>query len=108
MVGEDLAAKVRIIRLPALPGPYQGLTMGRFIFLTRRVDDQGRSPLLAHELVHVRQWSEIGVVGFTVRYLSQFMTGLFRSRSWSRAYQGIEAEQEARTVACEWRRALEP
>jgi hypothetical protein len=103
VVPRELAAKVRIIRLP-LPGPYDGITVGRFVFLGRDVDDDGWSTLLAHELVHVRQWSELGVIGFLARYLSQFVVGLVRLRSWNAAYRHIEAELEARAGAAEWRR----
>ena len=103
LIPAELASRVRIIRLP-VPGPYQGMALARFVIMGRDVSSDGSSTLLAHELVHVRQWAELGVVGFGVRYLAQFVSGLYRTRSWSTAYRQIEAECEARALAEEWRR----
>ncbi|MGH8998990.1 MAG: hypothetical protein ACRDY7_06315, partial [Acidimicrobiia bacterium] len=35
------------------------MTLGRFVLVRR--DHLGDEPLLAHELVHVRQWRDLGV-----------------------------------------------
>ncbi len=102
LIPAELATRVRVIRAP-IPGPYQGIALGRFVLIGRDIATDGSSTLLAHELVHVRQWSELGVIGFGVRYLSQFVTGLIKTRRWSTAYRQIEIEREARSSAEEWR-----
>ena len=44
----ELAGRVRVIQLPFLPGGYAGMTMGRTVFLARKVSAAGDSSLLAH------------------------------------------------------------
>lgn len=100
----DLARRARIHAIAWLPGRYVGITLGRRIFLAQEVADDGTSTLLAHELVHVRQWHELGVVGFTTRYLGDFVTNLRRTRRWHPAYSAIGAEVEARLLATDWLR----
>lgn len=101
----DLASAVRIHEIPALPGRYVGLTLGRHVFLAEDVSDNGDSALLAHELVHVRQWREQGHVRFGLRYLVAFLRTLPRTRSWNASYRAIPAEVEARAVATAWAEA---
>lgn len=43
------------------------ITIRGWIFAWRSLDE----PELAHELVHVRQWRENGLVGYIVRYMSE-------------------------------------
>ncbi len=102
MVDVDLARSVRLIRLPFIPGGYQGITLGRFIGLTVDVPLDGSSTLLAHELVHVRQWRERGSLGFLRWYLGGFVRNLWRTRNWRRAYRDNPAEVEARAEASAW------
>lgn len=102
VLAPELASRVRLVRIPKPPGPYVGITIGRFVFLTRTVPPGQTSSLLAHELVHVRQWQELGAIGFIYRYLADFGQGLRRHRSWHAAYRGIKAEQEARAEAHGW------
>ena len=54
----DLAKKVRILQVPVLPRGADGMTIGRWIFLKDDRDRSGDRQLLAHELVHVRQFAE--------------------------------------------------
>lgn len=98
----DLARRVRVIRVPDLPGRYTGLSLGRFVFLAVPTPDDGRNALLCHELVHVRQWSEQGVVGFLSQYVTDFVRGYIRLRNWNDAYRAISAEVEARAITLEW------
>ena len=100
----DLAARVRVHEIPALPGNYVGITLGRHIFLAEDVSDDGDSALIAHELVHVRQWSEQGVVRFSARYVWAFLRSLPTTRSWTRSYRAIPAEVEARADTSRWAR----
>ena len=60
--------------------------------------------LLVHELEHVRQWREYGVVGFPARYVGSYLR--WRSRGYPHwaAYRRIPAEIEAEWQA---RRRLE-
>ena len=57
--------------------------------------------LLRHELVHVRQWRELGVVRFLVRYVGSYLRWRLRGYGHWAAYRRIplevEAEWEART-----------
>jgi hypothetical protein len=99
-----LARKVRVYSVPALPGGFDGMTIGSNIFLRSRVAVDGTSTLLAHELVHVRQWAELGPVGFSYRYVRSFLAGLIDHRSWMRAYRSIDAEEQARFEATDWLR----
>ena len=99
-----LARRVRIVTVPTLPGGYDGMTLGYTVLLAHPVDEDGNSPLLAHELVHVRQWADQGRAGFSGRYISSFARGLKLHRNWRRAYLSIEAETEARLEASEWLR----
>ena len=98
-----LAERVRVYEIPALPGNYVGITLGRNVFLATDIPDDGQSLLLAHELVHVRQWHEQGVVGFGRRYLWAFVRSLPVTRSWNQSYRAIPAEAEARAEAERWR-----
>ena len=97
-----LAERVVVHEVPALPGDYVGLTLGRRVFLAIDVPDDASSKLLAHELVHVRQWYEQGRRRFLVDYVSAFLRHLCSTRSWTEAYRSIPAEQEARSVATDW------
>ncbi|MEM9565795.1 MAG: hypothetical protein AAGA93_24455 [Actinomycetota bacterium] len=97
-----LAAEVRVHHIRALPGGYAGMAIGSRVVLARPIDDDGTSALLAHELVHVRQWSEQGRVRFAARYVSSFARNFARHRRWSRAYRSIEAEEEARAETTAW------
>jgi hypothetical protein len=94
------ALRARIALVPLLQPGTAGMTLGRLILLRR--DHVSDEELLAHELVHVRQWRERGVVGFLRRYLTDYARGLGRLRSHRRAYLAIPAEQEARRLAAEW------
>ena len=104
LLPRDLARRVRVHRVRGLPGGYAGMTLGTHILLARPVDDDGTSALLAHELVHVRQWTDQGLVGFSASYVSSFGRNLSRHRRWSRAYHDIEAEREARRETTAWLR----
>jgi hypothetical protein len=82
----------------AAPGA-AATTLGRFIFV--REASAGSERLLRHELVHVRQWRRLGVIGFGVRYLGTYARWRFRRYPHWAAYRRIpleiEAEWEARS-----------
>lgn len=56
-------------------------------------------PLIVHELVHVHQWAELGVLRFSWRYLSGYLRGRFSGLSHQAAYRSIPIEVEAREIA---------
>ena len=85
LIDSDLAQRVRIIRVPFLAPGSSGMTIGRFVFLTTDVDRSGGRELLAHELVHVRQFSEAGLVAFLLRYLRDYAAALARLRNHRQA-----------------------
>jgi hypothetical protein len=85
-------------------------TLGRFVFVRSSAARSER--LMRHELVHVRQWRALGVVGFLRRYLWAYLCWRLRRYPHWAAYrripQEVEAEWEARTPAVVRRGASEP
>ncbi|REK24784.1 MAG: DUF4157 domain-containing protein [Actinobacteria bacterium] len=55
--------------------------------------------LLKHELVHVRQWRQLGPVRFLSRYIRQYLVGRFGGAGHRVAYLAIDLEAEARRLA---------
>lgn len=87
---------VLVVGGPLPPGA-DGMTVGRFV-MVRRGHENG-TYLLAHEMVHVRQYRERGVPGFLVRYLGRYL--LLRLDGWGHdaAYRRLPEEVEADWVA---------
>ena len=85
---------------PVPPGA-SAITIGPVISIRRRATGSAR--LLRHEAVHVRQWRELGVVGFLWRYLGAYLRWRLRGYPHWGAYRRIplevEAEWEARRAA---------
>ncbi|MEM7274486.1 MAG: hypothetical protein AAF547_15480 [Actinomycetota bacterium] len=104
VVPAEIARRVRIIRIPLIPGGYAGMTLVRTVLLARDVEPDGSSPLLAHELVHVRQWTEEGILRFSSSYLGSFLRNLARLRRWNAAYHQIDHELEAKQETTDWLR----
>ena len=78
------------------------MTIGTFVFLRRDDDHSGNRQLIAHELVHVGQYAELGLIGFLSRYGRDYLRGLARHRHHREAYLAIPAEVEARKQAASW------
>ena len=74
-------------------------TLGQVILV--RESAAGNAGLMRHERVHVRQWRELGYVGFLRRYLSACFRWRVRGYPHWGAYRRIplevEADWEART-----------
>lgn len=102
LVDRALAENVRIFKTLYIPGGFHGICLVNWIFFTRDVADDGKSALLAHELIHVRQWNERGVAGYLIWYLRSFGGCLRRHGRWMKAYNDIEAELEAKQEARDW------
>lgn len=101
-----IAGRVVVVRVPVLPPGAAGMTLGRFVLVRRdsMADRTGRRRLLAHELVHARQWAELGVARFLWRYLRGYAAQLRLLRSHAPAYLAIPLEVEARAGADGWAR----
>lgn len=55
--------------------------------------------LLHHELVHVRQWRELGILAFLMRYLGWYIWWRVRGYGHAGAYRRIPLEIEAEWLA---------
>jgi hypothetical protein len=94
------ARRARVVPVAVLPPGSAAMALGRYVLVRR--DRAGDEVLLAHELVHVRLWRQLGVVRFLARYLAAYLRGLARTRSHRRAYLDIPAEAEARAETAAW------
>ena len=101
-VASAVLGRVRLVRTRLLPPAADGMTIGRFIFLRGdRIQDRSTT-LLAHELVHVRQFAELGPGRFFSQYLGAYFKNLWKLRNHRAAYLAIPLEQEAREAASSW------
>jgi hypothetical protein len=122
--GHDAEVVARAVGLPAVDsvavrpaprwmtmtwrGSVAGMTWPWAIYLRPDVlvgDPRRRAALIAHELVHVRQWRELGRGRFLVRYVGDYLRGRLRGLGHDAAYRRIALEAEADAVA---RAALGP
>ena len=92
-----MARRARVIPVRWLPLGVAAMTL-RHVILVRR-GHEGDEALLRHEMVHVRQWEELGVPRFLWRYLSSYLRGRLDGLSHHDAYSAIPLEVEARHVA---------
>jgi hypothetical protein len=90
-------ARARIVHVPFLTPGVAAMTLGRLILLRR--DHAADEALLAHELVHVRQWRELGAPRFLWRYLGAYTHHRLSGLNHQQAYEAIPAEVEARHLA---------
>ncbi len=102
LVSPALARRARVQRTPLLAPGIQGTTVGRLILVLRDDDRSGRRALLAHELVHVQQYAELGAARFLWRYGREYTMNLWRLRNHREAYRAISFEVEARAVTERW------
>ena len=101
-IADGLLQRVRLIRTNLLPRAADGMTIGRFVFLRGDHIEHKSSALMAHELVHVRQFAEMGMLRFFASYVGAYVRNLWRTKNHRQAYLDIPLEQEARAVAAEW------
>ena len=78
------------------------MTVGRMVFLRNDGSHDGSRKIIAHELVHVRQYYELGLLRFLVRYLAEYVRGLARHRRHRAAYHAIRFEEQAYAEAADW------
>lgn len=90
-------------RIPRwVPGRPAGFAHGWCVHLAPHapsLDTLEGIALIAHELVHVRQFAELGAWRFRIRYLVEYLRGRLRGLSHDAAYRAISFECEARDVA---------
>ena len=98
---QEVLHRARLHRVRWLASGAHGMTLGRHVLLVRGHEDS--APLVAHELVHVRQYGESGFLRFLARYLSDYARNLVRLRNHREAYLAIPAEVEARAEAGRWK-----
>ena len=87
------------------------MTLRRTIYVRSVVLEQDPGtlgPMIVHELVHVRQWSELGVIRFLWSYVVGYLRGRLAGLSHSVAYRAIPLEAEAREVAGQLRGPIGP
>jgi uncharacterized protein DUF4157 len=97
-----LATRVRVQRVPFLAPGSNGMTIGRIVFLRSDGVYDGSRAIIAHELVHVRQYSQLGVLRFLARYVADYARALARYRRHRAAYYAIPFEVQAYAEADEW------
>ena len=84
----------RIPKLFSLFMPVSAVTLWPFIFVR---ESHPSHTLLRHELIHIKQASELGVIGFYLLYLMDWLKALWIYRKPELAYRRIRFEQEAYT-----------
>ena len=81
---------------PVPPGA-DAITLGPLISVRREA--ASNAALLRHEEEHVRQWRELGVVGFLRSYLGSYLSSRWRGFGHKAAYRLIPLEIEAEEAA---------
>jgi hypothetical protein len=103
-VPKAVTDEAKITPISFVPPGFVGITIGNRIMLKK--GHEHKEQLLAHELVHVRQFDELGVVGFFSRYLSEYAKGIVKHGKLHEAYRGISLEVEARQEANRWAKRI--
>jgi hypothetical protein len=81
---------------PVPPG-FDAITIGSVISVRRAAASDER--LMCHESHHVRQWRQLGAVGFLRRYVGSYLGGRLRGLGHWDAYRRIPLEVEAEQAA---------
>lgn len=99
---DESSARVRIgypiwLR-PFLQRGVVGITLGRRVYLSSRLLERGDAELqkiVRHELAHVRQVRELGLVRFVYLYVREYLRHRRSGLGSSAAYAMISFEREA-------------
>ncbi|WP_299104954.1 hypothetical protein [uncultured Winogradskyella sp.] len=83
-----------IISKYLVPRGYIGITIFPFMILKSKVL-KGRSVLINHERIHLRQQIELLIIPFLLIYILEFLIRLVKYRNWNLAYRNISFEREA-------------
>lgn len=81
---------------PVPPG-FDAVTVGTVVSVRRAA--AGDQRLLAHERQHVRQWRELGALGFLARYLGGYLRWRRQGCGHVEAYRRIPLEVEAELLS---------
>jgi len=90
--------KVRIHKIPFRLTGHRGFTIGNHIFTIAPEDKK----LIAHELVHVEQYMNLGVLRFLYRYFKEYRSLRKDEYGKNEAYRNISFEREAYDAANDW------
>ncbi len=93
-------ARVRVHQVRWLPNRAGAMTLRNHILFRETRDDP--SHLMAHELVHVRQFAEQGTARFLFIYVADYLRGLVKHRNHHQAYLNIGFERSARAEVDQW------
>jgi len=93
----------RLIGGPVPPGA-DAITLGSLVSV--RAACASDEHLARHEAVHVRQWRDLGVVRFVLRYLGSYLRSRLAGLPHRSAYRRIPLEIEAEWVARRSERSL--
>lgn len=80
----------------------RGVTLWKLVLADPEIlrgENQRLARFVVHELVHVRQFAQLGYFRFMTRYIREYVTARIRGEDHNTAYLGISAEVEAREVA---------
>lgn len=80
----------------------RGVTLRRLVLADPQLlegDPLRLARFVIHELVHVRQFAELGYFRFMFRYIGEYLTGRLSGQDHQTAYLAISAEEEARELA---------
>ncbi len=87
----------RVIVGGPVPPQADAITLGKTIIVRARSAEQ--PALMAHELVHVRQFKELGPVRFALRYVGSYLRFRMNGYRHMAAYRRIPLEVEASWVS---------
>lgn len=77
-----------------VPKGYRGMAIFPFV-LVRYPDDANNAVFINHERIHLRQQTELLIVGFFVWYFLDYLMGLIKYGDHHSAYRNIIFEREA-------------
>ena len=83
----------RVVVGGPVPRQAAAITFGNTVIVRRAA--AGNDRLMAHELVHVRQYQKLGLVPFLARYVGSYLRLRFAGHSHLAAYRRIPLEVEA-------------
>ncbi len=87
----------RVVVGGPVPPQADAITLGRTIIV--RESSADHAGLMAHELVHVRQFAELGAARFFVRYVGSYLRFRLSAYGHMAAYRRIPLEVEASWVS---------
>ena len=89
---------IRVFILPLVGLPYAGITVGKIVVIIDSISSiKERECGIVHEMVHVRQYQELGYLTFFYYYGKDFLHH-YETKSWRDSYLSIYFETEAVAV----------